>query len=220
MDDHSMNDDLRMLYRENWDTFSDAMEKGSSAPLLLSTTKAYREASPRLLFVGQETQGWGHPEDTEDPVDGLMEKYEAFRFGENLRHTPFWRAVHEIREDVNPGSSDASILWSNLGKVDVDENLPPDEVLDPLLQTDILPKEIAITDPDAVVFFTGPTSKYDRLPRRTFDDVVLGKLEPNLHMVSHPDLPERSFRTYHPNFLQQDGQWKRVESISQRIQDS
>lgn len=220
MDDHSMNDQLRALYRENWDAFSDAMEKGSSAPLLMSASEAYREASPRLLFVGQETNGWDHPTSTADPTGELLERYEAFRFGEKFRNSPFWRAVHEIRGDVNPESSDASILWSNLGKVDVDNDLPPADVLDPLLQADILPQEIEITEPDAVIFFTGPTSKYDRLLRRTFDGAELKKLEPNLHRVSHPDLPERSYRTYHPNFLQQDRQWERVESISRRIRDS
>lgn len=215
-----MNDQLRTLYRENWDVFSGAMEKGSSAPLLLSTSEAYREASPRLLFVGQETNGWSQPTSTGDPIEELIERYEAFRFGEKFRNSPFWRAVHGIREDVNPGSSDASILWSNLGKVDVDSDLPPEEMLDSLLQADILPREIEVTEPDAVVFFTGPTSEYDTVLRRTFDGVELSEVEPNLHEVSHPGLPERSYRTYHPNFLQQDSQWDLLESISRHVREN
>lgn len=214
-----MNEQLRNLYRENWDVFAEAMEKGSSAPLLLSASEAYREADPRLLFVGQETQGWEHPGDTEDPISELMERYESFRFGENRRGTPFWRAVHEIRKQVNPESSDASILWSNLGRVDLDNDLPSGEMLDSLLQTEVLPREIEITRPDAVVFFTGPTSRYDNALRRTFDAVELSETETNLHKVSHPVLPENSFRTYHPNYLQRDSQWNLVESIAQRIEE-
>lgn len=212
-----MNDRLRALYRENWNVFSTAMEKGSSAPLLLSASEAYQQASPRLLFVGQKTQGWGHPDDTEDPIEELMEKYESFRFGKSRRHTPFWRAVHEIRTEVNPGSSDASILWSNLAKVDVDEGRPPEEVFEPLLRAEILPREIEITEPDAVVFFIGPTQKYESPLRRSFKGVELEEVEPDLHEVSHPILPERSFRTYHPSYLQRQERWDLVESVAQRI---
>lgn len=214
-----MNGQLRDLYRENWNFFAKAMEKGSSAPLLLKASEAYRETDPRLLFVGQETKGWEHPGDTEDPIGELMERYESFRFGKNRRGAPFWRAVHEIREQVNPESSDDSILWSNLGKVDLDNDLPPEKMLGPLLQAEILPREIEITSPDVVVFFTGPTSKYDNALRRTFNGVELSEIETNLHRVSHAVLPERSFRTYHPNYLQRDKQWDLVEAISRRIQD-
>jgi len=196
-----MNEQLRNLYRKNWDLFSEVMERGSSAPLLLRTSQAYRKADTRLLFVGQETQGWAHPEDDEDPIGELMGKYEAFRFGKNIRHTPFWKGVHQVREHVNPESSDAAILWSNLGKVDVDNDLPSEKLLGPLIEAEILPREIEITKPDAVVFFTGPTSKYDDAFRRTFEGVELEEIEPNLHEVFHPGLPKRSFRTYHPRYL-------------------
>lgn len=214
-----MNDRLYTLYQKNWDVFSNAKERGSSAPLLLSASEVYQQVPTRILFVGQETQGWGWPEESDDPISELIEKYEAFRFGKNRRHTPFWRAVHEIRREVNPDSSDASILWSNLAKVDVNKSRPPQEVLGPLLQADILPREVKITEPDAVVFFTGPTSKYDRLLRRTFDGAELSEVEPSLHTVSHPALPEQSFRTYHPNYLQQRKRWDLVESVARQIRN-
>lgn len=212
-----MNEQLRDLYRENWDVFAEAMEKGSSAPLLLSASEAYQQADYRFLFVGQQTQGWDRPEKNEAPIEALMDTYEEFRFGENRSYTPFWRAVHEIRREVNPDSPDKSILWSNLGKVDLENDLPPEEILGPLLRADILPREVEITSPDAVVFFTGPTSRYDNVLRRTFDGVELSEVETNLHKVSHPVLPEVSFRTYHPNYLQRAKQWDLVEAVSQRI---
>jgi hypothetical protein len=148
---------LRRLYRENWDVFTEAMEAGTSAPLLLSASETYREADQRLFFVGQETAGWDHPSDTDDPVGKLMKRYRAFRFGEDgLRHTPFWRAVHEVREEVNPESSDASILWSKT----------------------------------------------------------------HLHDVTCPALPEQSFRTYHPRYLQQDKQWDLLETLSTQLKEN
>jgi hypothetical protein len=223
MTKHSTDKQLRRLYRENWDVFTKAIEAGTSAPLLLSASETYREADQRLFFVGQETAGWDRPSDTDDRVGKLMKRYRAFRFGEDgLRHTPFWRAVHEVREEVNPESSDASILWSNLSKVDSGGEPPSEEILGPLLEAEILTREIEITCPDAVVFFTGPTGRYDRLLRRTFRGVGLTEVESktHLHDVTCPALPEQSFRTYHPRYLQQDKQWDLLETLSTQLKEN
>jgi len=212
-----INEALRSLYRENWDVFAKAMEEGTSAPLLLSASDAYREAEPRLFFVGHETDGWDHPDDTKDPIGELMERYQAFRFGKDTRQSPFWRVVHGIRKRVNPGSSDTSILWSNLSKVDDDGQPPTRESLGPLRKADILPREIEIARPDAAVFLAGGPGRYDRLFRRTFRGVDLTQAETEMHLyrLAHPALPELSFRTLHPKYLREEGQWDLVEGLSE-----
>ena len=71
----------------------------------------------------------------------------------------------------------------------------------------LLEREIAILAPDVVVFFTGPS--YNGLLAATFPEAMLeagslSRAKP-VSRVIHPALPAKTFRTYHPNYLQRAG---------------
>jgi hypothetical protein len=69
----------------------------------------------------------------------------------------------------------------------------------------IISKEVAILNPNVVIFFTG--SDYDKFILQAFPDAKFGCLpgsersEKELAALSHNGLPKIAIRTYHPDFL-------------------
>jgi hypothetical protein len=68
-----------------------------------------------------------------------------------------------------------------------------------------LKEEIAVTKPDVVVFLSGPN--YDGKINVQFNDEIEFKNFKDRHIretakLEHPDLPEHTYRIYHPNYLQ------------------
>jgi hypothetical protein len=172
----------------------------------------------RLLIVGQETYGWGegidHGQPVEELVDELSSWYRSFDLGAKYRSTPFWAAADQIYRALNPKAEGRAFLWSNLVKMDSGKSRVSAEVEERVAALRLLQLEIAAHRPEVVVFFSGP--RYDHRLTASFPDAVLEAAGPLLSRVVHPDLPERSYRTYHPRYLRMSRHWDVLVELSSR----
>jgi len=193
-----MNGQLSALYREAMESMAQLPKDrdGVSGPHLISVPETYEQCRVKLLVVGQQTCGWGG---VSDGVGGLMELYREFDLGREYHSTPFWTEAHRIHDALNPEGPPGSFLWTNLVKIDVHGDRPDPDFESAISASALLPSEIRITSPDAVIFFTGPN--YDDRLEETFPGVEYRDLSPMVSVVHHAGLPPRTFRTYHPNHL-------------------
>lgn len=172
------------------------------------------------MIVGQQTYEWGFASDGRrdpgpDPVRTIMNSYEEFALGSSYITSPFWRAARVIAERCNAVvPANEALLWSNLIKADHRNARPTPDIETQLSTLGLLQAELRIINPDAVVFFTGPT--YDDRITADFPGIEFdGGRE--FAKLKHPLLPRASVRTYHPNYLQQSGRWNLVERICDDI---
>ena len=195
---------------------TNAVGKKISYPLLSQVFAEYGEASKKVFVVGQQTLGWGShywgaaPWHNDDAVliERLIKAYNGFHLGRSYYRSPFWSTAHGIHRRVNPSSPEFGFVWSNLIKVDQDGNCPDSAIWKAVCDSfPVLPSEIKMTEPDVVIFFSGPN--YDDALDKTFSGAHLqaipGYSARILCRVIHKDLPDRSFRTYHPKYLRMSG---------------
>ena len=180
--------------------------------MLIDVPDAYRNATVKLVVVGQQTNGWGHPE---DGIEGLLAEYRRFDLGKTYVRSPFWHAAHEIYGSLNPDGPPRGFLWSNLIKVDVAQERPSRTIEELISSVGLLQHEVAITQPDVVVFFTGPW--YDERLRATFPGVEYERINDFVNRLSHDALPERTFRSYHPGYLRLSGNWPVIEELKELV---
>ena len=228
---------------------SDEDAQELSPPLLISVPKGYETAKHRILFCGQETYGWqwtSRYRDTypkydkdfpyadirtfadflanDDGVEALCWGYREFNFSSkqpiNWRG-PFWKAFREAQE-----WRDASLVWSNLSRCDFRGGsilAAPAALIDELaeMQTTLFEEELCILKPNACIFFSGPY--YDSLLSTIFPDVEFAPVDDisirKLARLTHPKLPTRSFRTYHPGSLSRQKLWTFIEKLQNLIID-
>jgi len=186
-----------------------------SVPFVVSPAAAYAAAQVKVLVVGQETFGWGERlDDGRSPsaiVDVLANEYASFDLGAKYRNTPFWSAADHVFRGLNPEASARAFLWSNLNKMDCSRSRIPQEVEARISELALLQEEIRAYEPDVVVFFTGP--RYDARLLATFPGAQLTPVTPQLARVTHPGLPRRAFRTYHPKYLRMSKHWDALDVL-------
>lgn len=185
-------------------------------PFLLEATEEFEAARDRVLFVGQETNGWYSVSEFLAPSGGLSEAalwYRDFDFAEGhpARRSPFWRFHRKVAAGL--GLHWRALLWSNLVRFD-GKQLPmsrasiigqPFERALLSLQGGLLLSEIEHLGIGTVIFITGPD--YDHAIQNEFEDVELtavgGWQDRQLVEVKVRRLPSvRMIRTYHPAYLQ------------------
>lgn len=213
-----MNTQLCALYGDLLPSLAEAIKglDGVSKPLLMEVPEEYGQAAFRLMIVGQQTRYWGK---TCGTVDELMEFYRNFELGRTQRRSQFWQAARRLYHDLNPGAPEGGFLWSNLVKVDqYMGRIRHPGVEDAVGRVGLLQGEIAITDPQAVIFFTGPS--FDGCLTSSFPGVTFEPAADNLLQLRHPALPIHSYRTYHPRYLRRSGRWKVLTEIVSRCQAS
>jgi len=188
---------------------------GLSAPFVVAPRSAYRRAAVRLLVVGQETFGWGEGIDKDQPAEQLVEIlrdwYRSFDLGAHYRSTPFWSAADHVFRALNPAADSRAFLWSNLVKMDFRRSRLAPEIEERVADLRLLQLEIAEFSPEVVVFFTGP--RYDERLKRSFPGARFEPAGSLLFRVIHPDLPPRSFRTYHPRYLRMSRHWSVLDDL-------
>ncbi len=193
-------------------------------PLLLCVHDEYEHAGLKIMFFGQETNNWYGKWETTN-VNNLLKYYhdfyctgECYSYGKH-----FWNGMRKFRERI--GEVDGPIpglLWNNIVKIGkcAAKGSPSKVIIDAQSSTfDVVSAEVGITKPNIVLFFTGPN--YDHIIRRTFPDVkflsVCEWTERALARLASRSLPERSFRTYHPNYLWRKGFYTYLNAIVNEI---
>jgi hypothetical protein len=202
-----MKNQLLRLYKDRQNDFKSILGKFPNAclngPFLMSPDKIYTDQKRRLLIIGKETNGW--PVEGEN-LDKQMKQYGKFNVGLGYYSSPFWSVTRKLEELL--GNKSHSCAWSNLSKFDLDCGSPYGEYEDAVSTVDdILKEEIEIIDPLICIFFTGP-SLDDRI-KDVFTDVKFEKCgewnERALSKLVHPNLPTKTYRVYHPNYLRRAG---------------
>ena len=181
-------------------TFPEATLHG---PFLMSPNFSFGVQKNPLLIVGQETFGWSkHAED----IEQNMLDYEDFNVGSKYYSSPFWNVTRKIEQILE--NEAFSCAWTNISKYDVNggraEGVYETEISN---LDEILIKEIEILKPKICLFFTGPN--FDYRIKTIFSEIEFHKVDNwndrQLCQLKHPNLPENSFRTYHPNYLRRSG---------------
>jgi len=179
------------------------------------------EVTGSTSTTGDELQTFQDFLSFDSSVDALIELYEEFAFAKTYRYrgSPYWKAFREMH-DWNIGE----MLWSNLS-VDFDSGDPkkrsillsPDRDAVLSTQADLLRGTMSLTKPDVVVFVTGPS--YDGIIERFFPEVSFDFVTENgsVKRLSHNELPNLSFRTYHPGALQRRKLWGEFEIIRELV---
>lgn len=223
-----------------------ALASRLSCPLLLSMGPTWPTSEHRLLLIGQETLGWDfrsgdyydwpHPslasladfQSYDHAVPALVHGYAEFDFAKrqpaNYR-SPFWRAFRLLREH-SASSGTGEVLWSNLFRCSLDGgsvvNTATAAELQNILafQQGLLGREITALRPTGVLFVTGPYYDFainSEFPGATWERVP--SYDPrHVSRVVHPALPDRTFRTYHPNYLARSQErWQWLSALASEV---
>ena len=176
----------------------------------------YCRMEKKILYVGQETHYWENMGEHLS-VEFLRNKYARFDLGKcadykdgkphRYLRSPFWNFSRSFFQLMNRHTDGVirktnGFLWTNLSKFDYHGQTPPVD----LQQRNeagfaLLKDELAILQPDIVVFLTG--HKYDFWIERLFGparEPLLGDYLYLLRDQSH-ELPQLAFQTHHPHTL-------------------
>ena len=178
------------LYKEN-------LFEESSYPLLLSTWED--EPMPKVMFFGQETNGWGDGED----IDTLMKGYREFDLGKNYPSL-FWKYLWMLSEKLELRGKHP-FLWNNINKLGKQASTGHAEQRATALENEhfnVLREELELVKPEVCVFFSGPYYDEDLAAKLPDLEIIPmdGYKENEFVRFSSRYLPKNSFRTYHPGY--------------------
>ncbi|MHB8057270.1 MAG: hypothetical protein ACYDHC_05175 [Desulfuromonadaceae bacterium] len=183
-------------------------------PFLIAPDEAYWSARTKVVFVGQETNGWS----SQDDISSQMATYTRFDLGKSYYSSPFWNVIRKFESALT--GSNFSSAWLNFNRYDQEGGRPSWDNQCILSELDFLfLEELKLLTPDIVIFFTGPN--YDEriaalmeatyLPVKNFPIRQLGEIKAS-------EFKTIMFRTYHPNYLRRSGlEEKVIEEICTEV---
>ena len=197
---------LKELYKKHWNDYLNNIRRNPDIdpanPFLIVVPKDYTTKEKRVMFCGQETQGWGNEFDDNPEsatIDALLRIYNGF-VNSGGYNSPYWSFINAIKEKC----PNTSFVCNNIVKIGKRTGAGCDDKINDLTlkHFPVLPEELKILNPDMIVFLTGP--KYDwRIAKalghfkteeikgfRKFDKIVFDN-----------SLMPLSYRCYHPRYL-------------------
>lgn len=181
----------------------------------------------KVMIFGQEVLGYANNIDFN--LDELLEYYyikfakksihEIRKRTRGSRKSAFWRGFEYFVDNIKNKNPDKNIVtvWNNISKIGKKEIItgkPKAGVTREIIALErnnfiVIEEEVKIINPDIVIFFTG---RRDGDIKFNFKGVKFKELDmtskKNLQRkymhaakVSHPSLPEKSFRIYHPSYF-------------------
>ena len=154
-------------------------------------------------------------------VTALCWAYKSFDFAKYqplTKRSFWWQAFREIQNWEN-----ACLMWTNLGRFDFDGASileAPNAIKTELIKysANLIASEIRLLNPSICLFFTGPN--YDALIAAAYPGALFLEIDNQTPVrkfakIQHKNLPELTFRTYHPAYLSRAGIWGNIESIRQ-----
>ena len=223
----TINARLRELYSSHWSNviegqkrFNDSKVKPSNAFLVDVDEDRYSEADIRIMFCGQETNGWGKGTVRTD-LDYALEVYNkyytkgGYDIEENKRS--FWRGVKFLKNNLVRNRSNENIyfIWNNILKFGKSKGRGVTEKIR-RFDHDCFPvfrDEMEILQPDLVVFLTGPNRNGDI--RFHFPDAKFERLSDSASVraiasVKSDLLGRPAIRLYHPGYYKGFNQVKEL----------
>ncbi len=216
---NSLNDVYEKLYpnlKQELDKINSVLEKDgedteqATNPLLLKIDDDYANADTKIMFFGQETNGWlGEQNDGVflGEIEPVLDLYEEFYLNGGCYSYggQFWNGINRLKSLINEKFPNKKFgyVWNNVVKIGkCDKGFPhkinhiTNEHFNVILQ------EIDILKPDILIFLSGPY--YDGELKKIFGDykeTELGDFDiRQLCKISSSNL-KLAFRTYHPNYL-------------------
>lgn len=186
-------------------------EMRPASPLLIRPPSSYFQSSLKIMFFGQETNGWGGGFHEDIGIERLLVDYDCwanrnrgFEYGGQ-----FWNAIKSFSMAFTSLEPRSSFIWNNIIKVGKYVRGRPST--NALLWQEpwfgVIRDEVRLLKPDVVIFFTGPN--YDDMIRKTFGEFdvspVNGFNSRKLSRITSSLLPCHTFRTYHPGYLYRVG---------------
>jgi hypothetical protein len=208
----SLKNKLLKLYSDNITKFeyiADFCKNDEiSGPFLMAPSEKFSKQEKTLLIIGQETKGWARFDDKINLMEceKVMSVYEDFNLGEHYFSSPFWNVMRKIETML--GNEPYSSAWTNISKYD-QNNARPDSKHEQIFSEidDLLKDEVQILSPKICLFFT--SYKFDTRIEKIFKNIefieIGGFDKKQICQLKHPNLPELTFRTYHPQYLRRSG---------------
>ncbi|MDR2605142.1 MAG: hypothetical protein LBC55_07305 [Desulfovibrio sp.] len=224
-----MNTDLLNLYQKKEPALQDfrqyctqILDNQKITIMHSDVLDAYWATGKKIAIVGQEPGNWYLAEwEKQIPtVADSMGYTEDFLVNAlHLEYAPknkFFEFIHEYSSNVNGHNANSSqysidsVYWTNIFRLCTqkrdksrkisDENVLYTQYID---QHQTLTTELAVVKPDIILFLTGPN--YDRFIKMIYPDVSFTELSKTydarkLARLYSKDLPQKTFRTYHPEY--------------------
>lgn len=199
-------------------------ENPPAYPLLLKVNEEiHYKADLKIMIMGQETDSWERQQKrpftpidqsskiVASTVDDFMDTYRTF-LNEWGKNSPFWHYIKNINSSLNrqlPGKT-IEIIWNNIYKIGNKEkgkNRPTDIIRSfENEHFNVIEEEVNILKPDIIIFFTGPN--YEKRVEKIFS---ITSSTPLVSSINERELAKfqlsngiTAYRTYHPNYLQQN----------------
>jgi hypothetical protein len=199
---------LEALYLSHKSKLQDVRSRCETAsgdlegPYLVSPNTAYAAVNQKVVFVGQQTNGWVT---TDCDVSEQMKSYAAFNLGAAYYSSPFWNVIRKIEERLT-GEQYCSVAL-NLNRWDQGGGTPSPHNLLILAELDfLLLEELRLLSPDVVIFLAGPSYEARVGTLLGGERInILGPAGRQLCEIRSPVVNSRVFSTYHPNYLRKSG---------------
>ncbi len=213
----SVNEKLIDLYQSHWGVLvSNAWKFNNeklkpACPLLIQVDESeYETADIRVMYVGQETWGWGSL--SKNTMEERLGRYRSYylenRYRETSRRSAFWRGVRRFDEFLVKQFPDKRIVnvWNNISKIGLEGRRGVSEALR-AFEREFFPvfrKEVEILSPDLVIFLSGPNRDRDirfHFPNATFRQATTSKSKREIAFIDLGVACKASIRTYHPSYF-------------------
>ncbi len=187
-------------------------------PFLISPFEEYyKNMKYKIMIIGKQTNRWIKIDDPNksgyDVINiSLCEYHKYVKNPKDKKNKNFWKTFKKIVSEVNGiegNNAYLSAIWGNLwryNKVEGEKVTAPTNTYANLIieELNLLEDEIKICKPDVVIFFT--SYYYDKYLERQLPGIKHEIFNENytineLSKCIHPNLPKKSYRTYHPEYL-------------------
>ena len=230
------NGKLVELYNSKWEALSETLvdfnnkirvdddfKKLVANPLLLQIDENYANAELKIMFFGQETNGWG--EDFTGEIEPEIQRYIRFYLNDGYKQYggQFWNGVNRMKQIFNINSNKTvGYIWNNVVKIGLcSKGYPYESHKFTLKYFDVLKAEIKILKPDVLIFLSGPG--YDIEIENAIGEYLKSEIDGfSLRKLCEFKFKEdlgikKAFRTYHPNYLWRNGIDDYFNAISNEI---
>lgn len=218
-----MNEKLRALYEAHWESYREHIQLNpkltAAFPFLIFVPKEYEKADFRVMFCGQETQGWGG--ELEDNPNVTIKKLQGIYNGFVNSHgynSPYWNFQRRVIAD-HPR---CGFIRNNIVKIGKKRKAGCDENIDRLTRKyfPVLQSEIEILRPDVIVFLSG-AEEYDwriKLALGAFNKISMSdRFTFDRFEFENPAIPN-AIRVNHPGWLQRNKlYWPVIKQVSRYI---
>jgi len=147
--------------RDTLGTMPSGDKGGPTNPMVIQPPHDYEQSKLKVMYVGQETNGWEGDFEPTLSIDRLLEVYDKFaNGGGGFKYGGhFWNAIKHFQSCMAGIEQSTRFTSNNLVKIGKawGKGRPPRQVLDwQESWFQIVKQEVQLLKPDVVIFFSGP----------------------------------------------------------------